>query len=293
MATISTIDILGGGPAGLYTAILLRRALPDVAVRVTEANPRDVTWGFGVVFSDQALNFLNADDTETHDLIAPEMERWRNMTLNHPQGTVVLDGIGFSAIGRLHLLQVLQARAEALGVELRFDHPLTDLNDLTGDLVIGADGLNSLIRNADPRAFGTSISYMENRFAWFGARRPFDTLTQTFRATDKGAMNAHHYRFTPDMSTFIVECDKDTFFAEGFDKMDEAATASRCEEVFADVLDGAPLVANRSIWRQFPKLWCENWYSGFPFNKTMLHFSRVFKLCLKGPLGIVKPFPIF
>lgn len=277
MATISTIDILGGGPAGLYTAILLRRALPDVAVRVTEANPRDVTWGFGVVFSDQALNFLNADDTETHDLIAPEMERWRNMTLNHPQGTVVLDGIGFSAIGRLHLLQVLQARAEALGVELRFDHPLTDLNDLTGDLVIGADGLNSLIRNADPRAFGTSISYMENRFAWFGARRPFDTLTQTFRATDKGAMNAHHYRFTPDMSTFIVECDKDTFFAEGFDKMDEAATASRCEEVFADVLDGAPLVANRSIWRQFPKLWCENWYSG---NRVLLgdavhtaHFS--------------------
>ena len=277
MATISTIDILGGGPAGLYTAILLRRALPDVAVRVTEANPRDVTWGFGVVFSDQALDFLNADDPETHDLIAPEMERWRNMTLNHPQGTVVLDGIGFSAIGRLHLLQILQARAEALGAELRFDHPLTDLNDLTGDLVIGADGLNSLIRNADPEAFGTSISYMENRFAWFGARRPFDTLTQTFRATDKGAMNAHHYRFTPDMSTFIVECDKDTFFAEGFDQMDEAATASRCEEVFADVLDGAPLVANRSIWRQFPKLWCENWYSG---NRVLLgdavhtaHFS--------------------
>lgn len=259
---LSTIDILGGGPAGLYTAILLRRALPGVRVRVTEANPRDVTWGFGVVFSDQALDFLKADDPETHDLIAPEMERWQNMTLNHPKGRVVLDGIGFAAIGRLHLLQVLQARAEALGAELRFGHSVRDLAELDGDLIVGADGLNSLVRNAAPEAFGTTVSYMENRFAWFGARRPFDTLTQTFRATDHGAMNAHHYRYAPEMSTFIVECDRDTFFAEGFDGMDEAQTAARCEEVFADVLEGAPLVANRSIWRQFPKLWCETWHHG-------------------------------
>ncbi|GHF40251.1 benzoate-CoA ligase family protein [Seohaeicola zhoushanensis] len=259
---LSTIDILGGGPAGLYTAILLRRALPGVRVRVTEANPRDVTWGFGVVFSDQALDFLKADDPETHDLIAPEMERWQNMTLNHPKGRVVLDGIGFAAIGRLHLLQVLQARAEALGAELRFGHSVRDLGELDGDLLVGADGLNSLVRNAAPEAFGTTVSYMENRFAWFGARRPFDTLTQTFRTTDHGAMNAHHYRYAPDMSTFIVECDRDTFFAEGFDGMDEAQTAARCEEVFADVLEGAPLVANRSIWRQFPKLWCETWHHG-------------------------------
>ncbi|MFD2857182.1 hypothetical protein ACFSZS_24005 [Seohaeicola zhoushanensis] len=205
---------------------------------MTEANPRDVTWGFGVVFSDQALDFLKADDPETHDLIAPEMERWQNMTLNHPKGRVVLDGIGFAAIGRLHLLQVLQARAEALGAELRFGHSVRDLGELDGDLLVGADGLNSLVRNAAPEAFGTTVSYMENRFAWFGARRPFDTLTQTFRTTDHGAMNAHHYRYAPDMSTFIVECDRDTFFAEGFDGMDEAQTAARCEEVFADVLEG-------------------------------------------------------
>lgn len=274
---LKCIDILGGGPAGLYTAILLRRALPDVAVRVTETNPSGVTWGFGVVFSDQALDFLKADDPETHDLIAPEMERWRNMTLNLPEGQVVLDGIGFSAIGRLHLLLILEARARALGAELRFGHQVNSLDELDGDLIVGADGLNSLVRTSDPDAFGTSVSYMENRFAWFGTKRPFDTLTQTFRKTDKGAMNAHHYRYSADMSTFIVECDKETFFAEGFDKMDEAQTAERCESVFADVLEGAPLVANKSVWRQFPKLWCETWYSG---NRVLLgdavhtaHFS--------------------
>lgn len=275
--SLKRVDILGGGPAGLYTAILLRRALPDVAVRVTETNPSGVTWGFGVVFSDQALDFLKADDPETHDLIAPEMERWQNMTLNHPDGQVVLDGIGFSAIGRLQLLLILETRARALGADLRFGQHVTSLGELDGDLIIGADGLNSLVRGANPEAFGTTVSHMENRFAWFGARRPFDTLTQTFRATEKGAMNAHHYRYAPDMSTFIVECDRASFFAEGFDKMDEAQTAARCETVFADVLEGAPLVANKSIWRQFPKLWCDRWYSG---NRVLLgdavhtaHFS--------------------
>ena len=277
MAKLSSVDILGGGPGGLYTAILLRRAFPDLHVRVTETAPRGVTWGFGVVFSDRALDFLRADDLETHDLIAPRMERWENMTLNHPDGQVVLDGIGFAAIGRLELLMILQARAEALGAELRFDTTITDLAQLNGDLIVGADGLNSLVRASDPEGFGEHISYMDNRFAWFGTKRPFDTLTQTFRRTKLGAMNAHHYRYAPDMSTFIVEADRDSFLSHGFDQMDEAETARVCEEVFADVLEGAPLVANKSIWRRFPKLWCDNWVSG---NKVLLgdavhtaHFS--------------------
>ena len=145
----STIEILGGGPAGLYAAILVRRLMPHVRVRVTEQNPRGATFGFGVVFSDRALEFLQADDPETHAAISPAMERWRNMVLHHPQGAVTIDGVGFSAIGRLELLEILCTRAEVLGAAIRFSHPVRHLDELDGDLIVGADGLNSLVRRSD------------------------------------------------------------------------------------------------------------------------------------------------
>ena len=273
----STIEILGGGPAGLYTAILVRRLMPHVNVRVTEQNPRGATFGFGVVFSDRALEFLEADDPETHAAIAPAMERWRDMILNHPQGAVTIDGVGFSAIGRLDLIEILCARAEALGATIRFSHPVRRLDELDGDLIVGADGLNSLVRRLDEAAFSPRLAHFDNHFAWFGTQRPFDTLTQTFVHTDRGALNAHHYRYAPGMSTFIVECPPDTFERYRFADIDEAESARACEEVFAEVLQGAPLRTNRSHWRRFPKLWCEHWHSG---NRVLLgdaahtaHFS--------------------
>jgi len=274
---LDRIDVLGGGPAGLYAAILLKADMPRAAVCVYEQNPSDATFGFGVVFSDQALDFLKADDPETHGLITPYMERWRNMTLVHRGETVTLDGIGFAAIGRLHLQQLLQKRARAVGVGLTFERRVASVDELDGDLIIGADGFNSLMRHADPAAFGQTLDAFSNHFAWFGTRRLFDTLTQTFVRTDKGAMNAHHYRYAPDMSTFIVECDGPTFEAYGFVDKDENETARVCEAVFADTLGGEPLIANKSIWRQFPRLWCENWVSG---NRVLIgdavhtaHFS--------------------
>lgn len=273
----STIEILGGGPAGLYTAILARRLMPHVQVRVTEQNPRGATFGFGVVFSDRALEFLEADDPETHAVIAPAMERWRDMVLNHPQGAVTIDGIGFSAIGRLELLAVLCARAEALGATVRFSHPIRHLDELDGDLVVGADGLHSLVRRSDEAAFAPHLEHFANYFAWFGTQRPFDTLTQTFVRTARGAFNAHHYRYSPRMSTFIVECSPDTFDRYRFSDMDETQSAGACEAVFAEVLRGAPLVTNRSHWRRFPRLWCKHWHAG---NRVLLgdaahtaHFS--------------------
>lgn len=262
MASVSTVEILGGGPGGLYAAILLRRLMPDVSVRVTEQNPEGATFGFGVVFSDQALGFLKADDPETYDLIVPHMERWQDMTLRLPGGTVTLDGIGFTSIGRLELIEILKARAVALGVPIRFGTEVTSVGDLDADLVIGADGLNSLVRRSFKADFRPRIDYFGNHFAWFGATIPFDTLTQTFVQTDKGPLNAHHYRFAPDRSTFIVECEADTFRRYGFADMDETQSADLCSDLFAETLQGTALVTNKSHWRQFPRLWCERWASG-------------------------------
>jgi benzoate-CoA ligase family protein len=262
MKALRKVDILGAGPAGLYTAILLRLRMPHVQVRVTEQNPVGATFGFGVVFSDQALGFLAADDKDTHDLITPHMERWRDMTLNHPDGRVTIDGVGFASIGRLELIEILRKRAELLGVEMRFGHGLSSLEDLQGDLVIGADGLNSLVRRNLVHDFKPQLSHFGNHFAWFGAERAFETLTQTFKMTPQGAFNAHHYRYAPNRSTFIVECEDETFRAFGLDKLSELESAKACETIFADVLEGASLITNRSLWRQFPKLWCERWTSG-------------------------------
>ncbi|MCE7029415.1 FAD-dependent monooxygenase [Jiella avicenniae] len=262
MSKLSSVEILGGGPGGLYTAILLRKFMPHVSVRVTEQNPEGATFGFGVVFSDQALGFLKADDPETHEFITPHMERWRDMTLNLPGGQVTLDGVGFTAIGRLELIELLKERARSLDVPIRFETQVESLDELQADLVIGADGLNSLMRRSLEAEFKPNVEYFDNHFAWFGATIPFDTLTQTFIKTDKGPLNAHHYRFAKDRSTFIVECEHATYEAYGFGEMGEEESAKLCSTLFKDVLKGTELVTNKSMWRQFPRLWCESWIAG-------------------------------
>ncbi len=237
MSAVRSVDIIGAGPAGLYTAILLRRLVPAARVRVFEQNPEGATFGFGVVFSDQALDFLKADDPETFDLVVPRMERWRNMTLVHPDGEVTLDGIGFAAVGRLvELIEILRARAEELGVELRFSHAVASLDELDAELIVGADGLNSLVRRALPDAFAPELDHFTNHFAWFGADRAFDTLTQTFVRTEKGALNAHHYRFAPIAAPSSSNATTPTFEAYGFASLSEGESAELCAEIFAETL---------------------------------------------------------
>lgn len=254
------IAVIGGGPAGLYFATLWKQRHPDAQVAVYEQNPADATFGFGVVFSDRALAFLREDDPETHDLITPAMETWRDMTLIHRGETVTIDGVGFSSIGRLKLLRLLQERALAVGAELHFDtliHGVGDLPD--ADLIIAADGINSVVRRGFEGDFQSSLSYLPNKFAWYGVEKPFDTLTQTFVETEFGPFNAHHYRYEANKSTFIVECARETWLNAGFATMDDEASRVMCSEIFADALSGKPLIANKSSWRNFPLLWSDRW----------------------------------
>ena len=254
------IAVIGGGPGGLYFSYLWKKRHSDAGVDLFEQNPAGATWGFGVVFSEQALEFLAADDPDTVEAITPKMESWKNITLNLRDESVEIDGVGFSSIGRLDLLRILQARAASAGVMLRYDTQITSLDQLTGyDLIVAADGLNSLVRRSFEGDFGTSLSYSANKFAWYGTTKRFETLSQTFVETDSGTFNAHHYRYSRDMSTFLVECDLPTWQAYGFaDKTIEESKAI-CEQVFAAILEGHPLVSNKSVWRNFPWIWNERW----------------------------------
>lgn len=257
------ITILGAGPAGLYLAYLIKRRRPDTTVTVIEQKPADATFGFGVVFSDRALEFLREDDEATYSAITPHMESWNDITVAHRGERVTIDGVGFSAIGRLKLLQLLQARARSVGVEPVYRRTVKSLDELgDADLVVGTDGVNSLVRRGNEERFGASVRFLSNRFAWFGTGRRFETLTQTFVETDAGSFNAHHYRYAPNLSTFIVEVDGATFARAGFGQMDEEQTRSFCERVFAQALDGNQLISNKSTWRQFPIVHNEHWSVG-------------------------------
>jgi 2-polyprenyl-6-methoxyphenol hydroxylase-like FAD-dependent oxidoreductase len=254
------VAILGAGPAGLYLAYLIKRRDARAEVRVFEHNSADATFGFGVVFSDRALEFLNEDDPETFAATVPHLESWTDITVVHRGECVRIDGVGFAAIGRLKLLQLLQARARSVGVAPSYRHAVAKLSELgEADLVVGADGVNSVVRRTHEAAFGATTTYLTNRFAWFGTTKPFETLTQTFRRSDLGDFNAHHYRYAPAMSTFIVEVTEATFARAGFEHMSEADSATLCARVFADALDGHPLVSNHSVWRRFPVVRNARW----------------------------------
>jgi 2-polyprenyl-6-methoxyphenol hydroxylase-like FAD-dependent oxidoreductase len=276
--SIVRIAVIGGGPGGLYFAYLWKKRHPDARIDLFEQNAAGATWGFGVVFSEQALEFLRADDPETVEAIAPRMESWKNITLYLRGESVAIDGVGFSSIGRLELLTILQQRAGAAGVAVYYDTPIESIDQLTGyDLIVAADGLNSLLRRSFEQEFGASVSYSANKFAWYGTTKRFETLSQTFIETELGAFNAHHYRYAPDMSTFLVECDPATWRRCGFANKRPEESQAICQQVFAATLDGHPLLSNKSVWRNFPWIWNERWSSG---NKVLIgdalhsaHFS--------------------
>jgi benzoate-CoA ligase family protein len=255
------IAVVGGGPAGLYFAYLWKSRHPGAPIRVYEQNPAGATWGFGVVFSDRALEFLRADEAETADAIAPLMEHWRNMTIELNGERIVVDGVGYSAIARLQLIEFLTKRARSAECDVKFNHAVHSLGELSeADLIVGADGINSVVRRAFEGDFKTSLQYGDNQFVWYGTDRAFETLTQTFVESPYGPFTAHHYRYAPGMSTFIIECTRDTWLRGGFDRKSADECKADCERIFARTLEGHPLISNKSVWRNFPWLWNERWH---------------------------------
>lgn len=254
------VRILGAGPAGLYLAALMKRDDPSHDIEVFERNPRDATWGFGVVFSDRALEFLKADDQALYDYLTPHLENWPEITVVHNDTHIPVAGNGFSSIGRLELLTLLYDYVEKMGVKIHFDTEITSIEQMgKADLVVGANGAFSWLREENQEKFGTTVDWRPNRFIWYGTTKAFNSLTLTFRETDVGVFCAHHYRYQPDRSTFLVEVEEATWQRAGFETMSQEDTIKYCEKVFAKDLEGHPIITNNSHWRQFPAIWNERW----------------------------------
>src|SRR2546427_2190364 len=257
------IGIVGAGPAGMLFALLAKRRQPDLDIRVVEQNAPDATFGFGVVFSHGALEFLARDTPDMHASLSGVMETWPIQRIVHRDTPVDIDGNGFCAIARIALLQILSAECSKAGMRIAFGTALDSLAPFADcDLVVGADGVNSIARREHAAVFEPTIDWLTNKFAWYGTTKVFACLTLTFRQNEHGTFVAHHYRYAPDRSTFIVECDAATWQRAGFGAMDDAASRAYCERLFAPDLEGHPLVSNRSIWRNFPLLSNKRWAAG-------------------------------
>jgi len=257
------IRILGAGPAGLWLARSLKRHDPRHDIAIVEQNPADATYGFGVVFSSTALDFLERSDPDALAELKAQMQIWDGMTITHRGEMMHVDGGGYAGIQRLALLRTLQRLCESSGVAIEYNRRVERLDAFAdADLIVAADGTNSLVRSLHDAEFKTHRSELANRFAWFGTETPFATHTLTFKAHAGGSFVAHHYRYQPAMSTFLVECDAATWETSGLAAMDDPARKRFAEAVFHDELAGRPLIENNSIWRRFPVVFADRWYSG-------------------------------
>ena len=263
------IVCVGGGPAGLYLAILMKKQDPSHRITVVERNQPSDTFGFGVVFSDQTLSYLRDADAESFEQITRQFAHWDDIAIHYRGELITSTGHGFCGLSRQVLLDILQRRCRTLGVELRFEQELhpTDLATYhSADLLLGTDGVNSTVRAAYAEEFGPQIDLRPNRFVWLGTTFPFAAFTFYFKENAHGLWRVHAYRYAPHaaegepQSTFIVECTEETFRKSGLDPANEAATLAYCEQLFASELQGHRLYKNRSIWRSFPIIRCRRWH---------------------------------
>jgi len=267
------IAIIGGGPAGLYFAISMKLRDSAHDIDLFERNAAGSTFGWGVVFSDQTVENLMANDPVSGRTIADAFAHWDDIDVHFGGETITSTGHGFIGIDRKRLLAILQQRARDLGVALHFEHEASDdLADYAGyDLVIAADGANSRLRTRYEPHFGVDIDWRRNRFIWLGTHKLFDAFTFAFEHLPEGWVWAHAYRFDEaddgeGLSTFIVEMAPETFAALGFEDMSQAESIAKCEAIFARYLDGNALMTNAAhldgaeAWRRFPRIICDAWH---------------------------------
>jgi anthraniloyl-CoA monooxygenase len=256
------INIIGGGPAGMYFAILMKKADARRELTIYERNGPDDTFGWGVVFSGRTLTNLREADAPSHAEITSDFEAWDNVDVVHGDEKISIHGNSFSGIARIRLLKILQSRCEDLGIRIKFHTEINDLSSLISDcdLFVGADGVNSTVRQTFSDQVKPDLSTRPNKYIWYGTNQLFHGLTLTFRKTSAGVFAAHSYKFDATTSTFIVECDPRTWANAGFEDLSEDETRAYLENVFAGDLGGRQLLSNNSKWINFLLVKNANWH---------------------------------
>ena len=292
------VSIVGGGPAGLYAALLLMKGNAGHQVTVLERNRPDDTFGWGVVFSDQTLENFRAADEPTFRAITENFAHWDDIDVFVHGRRITSGGHGFSGIARKKLLQILQSRAAELGADLRFCTEVSDHSVLEADLVVAADGIHSGIRSRYAQHFKPDLDSRTARFIWLGTTFPFDAFTFYFVENEHGVFQAHCYRFDDETSTFIVECDEASWRSAGFDRMDTEQTIRACEKMFGHWLEGHRLMSNAvhragSPWTNFVRVRNEVWHHdnivlvGDAAHSAHFSIGSGTKLAMEDAIGLV------
>jgi 2-polyprenyl-6-methoxyphenol hydroxylase-like FAD-dependent oxidoreductase len=256
------VAIVGGGPAGLYLGLLLKTRRPQVTVEVYEQNPRGATYGFGIVIADRGLGRLRQAHPASCAAIEAASYATRNRLFRHREHTIFIEERAYgAAIARLRLLEILESFARDAGVTVHHEARIAELDTLgSADLVVGADGYNSVVRRAHAAAFGTRTSQLKNRLAWYGTRHHFAYPLLSFKVTERGHFVGVAYPYTENLSTFVVESVGDTWERAGLERLTDEQRVSLAHELFGEELEGDELLSNHSLWRALPMLSNERWY---------------------------------